>query len=204
MTRNLITKILETLASEYSKNWTKDEMKAKTHTWNKILADVTDKQGEIGLIKALENPDEFMPPVGKFKQMCIAGSGAENLEDEALKAWGLVIENLNAYVSPVFRDTAIAETIRKMGGWKKLCSMLEEETAFRKKDFLGLYPIYRRQKDTFNPMLKGKDDFYTGGKLVNDHKFIGFSSEKGKEMALEMARGFELAESRIAALIASP
>lgn len=201
MKKETVIMILESLDANYRQRMSEKEMALNVRNWEAVLSDITDKQGMEGLRKALENPGEFMPPVGKFKQMCIAGDGAENLEDEALKAWGVVIGNLNAYASPVFRDTAIAETIRKMGGWKKLCSMLEEETAFRKRDFVELYPIYRRQKDVYNPMLKGKDSFFSGGKLVNDYKFIGFSSENGKRKALELAKAFEIAESRVAALI---
>lgn len=123
MKKETVTMILESLDANYRQKMSEKEKAINVRTWHTILHDVTDEQGMIGLRKILEDPGEFMPPVGKFKQMCLAGSGCKSLEDEAHQAWALVMQNLNAYASPVFKDTAIPEAIRKMGGWKTLCSM---------------------------------------------------------------------------------
>ena len=203
MTPKTVSKILDHIGCEYSKKWSEQEKALKIETWSMMLEEVTDEQGKIGLKKALEDPGDFMPSVGKFKQMCLSGKGASNLEDEARKAWGLIIDNLNPTVSPIFKDTAISETVRKMGGWKRLCDMQTDEMPFRRKEFVELYPIYRRQKQVFNPMLKGNDALFENGKLINDYRFIGFSSEEGRLKALEMIETAKTAESMAMKMLSS-
>ena len=180
MDNKAVLQILDHLGSEYSKKWTPEEKKQKIKTWTMILKDVTEAQGWHGLEKALKSPGEFMPSVGKFREMCLSGKGTASIEMDAHEAWGVVMKHLNAYVSPIFKDGAIAETIRKMGGWKRLCGMLTTEEPFRKKDFIDLYQIARRKEEKFFPMLRGiyEDDF----------KFIGFASREEEQKALEWAQ----------------
>ena len=177
MKHETIVLVLETLMSESSKNFSEKEKALKIRTWMTKLKEIPDVEGLRALYKCLDAENKFMPSVGKFKQMCLSGEGCYNLEDKAHGAWAAVIRHLNAYSSPVFKDTAIAETIRGMGGWKKLCSMLETEQPFRKKDFIDLYLVYSRQEKEFDPCLKGiyGDDF----------KFIGY--EKTDDLVKVMA-----------------
>ena len=169
MNQKQVVFILQALMSEYSVRFTEAEKTIKVRTWGIMLENVTDEQGKNGLMKALDNPGDFMPPIGKFKQMCLSGDGCNSLEDEARMAWALVINNLNAYSSPVFKDSAIAEAIRNLGGWKRLCGMLEEEMPFRKKDFIDLYLVMKRQNRDFPNMLTGI--------YCDDYKFIGYDKK---------------------------
>ena len=174
MNKDATTQILESLLAEYSKKISVKEKALKIRTWVMMLENITDEQGKAGLMKALENPGEFMPPIGKFKQMCLSGSGCDSLEDQARVAWALVIKNLNSWSSPVFKDSAIAETIRNMGGWASICSMLTEDEPWVKKDFIGIYLIMKRVDKKFPPMLRGNGEY----------KFIGYDSEGDKKAAL--------------------
>lgn len=171
--------ILESLASESSRRFSETERALKIRNWMATLEDIPDELGVKGLKKALKDGGKFMPSVGKFRQMCLTESGCHDVKDEAQLAWGLVINNLNGWRSPVFKDSAIAETIRQMGGWSKLCSMSEEEIPFRKIDFLAIYPILKRQKKKFYPVLNEgtAKRLFIGGKSYPNFKFIGFAPE---------------------------
>jgi hypothetical protein len=189
MKTETIVEILEILGSEYSKRWTPEEKKQKIKTWAAMLTEITDEQGKIALRKALEDNSEFMPPVGKFKQMCLSGVGCHSLEDEAEHAWSLVINNLNSWSSPVFKDSAIAETIRKMGGWAILCSITNKEVPFRKQDFLALYPALKRRKQEFFPLLNegSAKNLYVNGQAYPNLKFIGYEeSDDLKEVVAQI------------------
>ncbi len=135
MTGQEITIILESIMAESAVRWTDRERKLKLRNWIEKLSGLTSAQGKIGLDKALDHPDSFMPGVGQFREMCLSGEGCSSIEDQAHTAWALVIQHLNAYSSPIFKDSAIAESIRSMGGWRSLCSMETAVEAFRKKDF---------------------------------------------------------------------
>jgi hypothetical protein len=206
MNSKAIIQILDHLGSEYSKKWSEDEKDTKIKTWSTILNDVTDEQGMVGLRKALESPSEFMPSVGKFKQMCLSGSGCQSLEDEALQAWAIVIKNLNSSISPVFKDSAIAEAIRKMGGWKRLCGMTifppeKSEEPFRKKDFVDLYAVARRKKEEFNPMLKGLNEFFIDGEFRPQYRFIGYDPGADKKAVLAQIEQKENTDKKMLAMI---
>lgn len=181
MRHKTVVMILESLDANYRQKMSKKEMALQLRNWSAILKEVPDEQGLKGLQKMLEDPDGFMPTVGKFKSICVGGEGCQSLEDEALVAWDMARKNLDAYSSPVFKDTCIAEAIRKMGGWKKLCSMLETEEPFRKKEFIDLYVIVKRAGHTYPPMLRGK--------YKDDFKFIGYAPEDDlKQVVVQIER----------------
>ena len=72
--------------------------------------------------------------------------------------------------SPIFKDSSIAEAIRKMGGWKQLCKMElnplvgKSEEPWRRKDFVDYYLVAKRQGKDFLPLIRGvyKDYVYVG------------------------------------------
>lgn len=176
MNSKAIIQILDHLGSEYSKKWTPKEKNLKIKTWSTILADVTDEQAMGGLRKALESPGEFMPPVGKFKEMCLSAAGCHSLEDEATMAWDLAINNTNPYACAVFKNAVIAETIREMGGWVKFSSMLTADKPFRKRDFTGIYAVLKRRGRNYSPLLMGIHGV-TGSIGQDYRKFIGYEPE---------------------------
>jgi hypothetical protein len=201
MKPNTIDFIVETLTSEVSKNFTDKEIAIKVRTWNLKLKDIADADGLRALDELTEKKLEFMPSVGEFKQMCLSGPGCGSLEDSALEAWALVKKHLNAYIYPIFSDTAIAETIRKMGGWAQLCRMLEDEEPFRKKDFVQLYEINSRKKEDFPPMLSGQGKTMIKGKLRPDFKFIGFQSKEAKMAAWEIVKQIKQSDNKLLAML---
>lgn len=172
MNKETIIIILDSLASEYSKNFSEKEITLKARNWMMIIGDLTDEQAMSGLKKALLNPGEFMPSVGKFREYCLSGKGSESLENEALEAWSVALKTVSRVgysSSPVFKDSSIAEAIRKMGGWKQLCGMMIDEQPFRKREFVDYYMVAQRQDKEFMPMLRGS---YT------DYKLIGYPEDE--------------------------
>lgn len=193
--------ILESLMAECTRRFSKDEKRLKIQTWVTKLVDVTDEQGRIGLDKALDDDMEFMPSVGKFKQMCLSGAGCQNLEGEGIKAWGVVISNLNYSSSPVFNDSCIPEAIRGMGGWRRVCQMTEDVVPFRKKEFTELYIIARRQEKQFDPKLKGDSGFMVNGKIEENCKMIGYESKEDEKLALGMVGTKQIEELKMAEVL---
>lgn len=192
--------------AECTRRFSDTEKALKIRTWTTKLRDVTDEQGMAALDKILDTEMEIMPSVGKFKQMCLTGAGCQSLEDEALQAWALVTKNLNSSISPVFKDSAIAEAIRKMGGWKRLCGMAvfppeKSEEPFRKKDFVDLYTMMRRKKEGFNPMLKGVNEFFIDGEFRPQYRFIGYDPDADKKAVLAQIEQKENADKRILAML---
>ncbi len=63
-------------------------------------------------------------------------------DDRGAMAWGHVVRAIRQhghYESVRFDDPAIHYAIDRMGGWRKLCGMLEDELPFREKDFREHY-----------------------------------------------------------------
>ena len=179
MNKETVLTIIEALASEYSKNFSEKEITIKARNWLMILEDLTDDQIRIGLKKAMLSPGEFMPTAGKFREYCLSGAGSQNLDDEARECWATVIKVISrrgADSSPIFKDSAIAEAIRKMGGWKQLCKMLTEEETWRKKEFVEYYLIARRQDKEFLPMLRG---------TYKNYVFVGYDKNGNMEKLLK-------------------
>ena len=155
----------------------------KLRNWMTVLKNLTDEQGMAALEQVLSQDFEFMPTVGKFKEICLSGLGSRSIEGDAIAAWGLVLQNLNPYDSPIFADCCIAETIRNMGGWKRLCDMTDEEIPFRRNEFLDIYPGLKRRGREYSPVLVGI--YGLKGAIGQDYaKFIGFEREKDKSLAL--------------------
>lgn len=205
MTEDTITEILKILSREYSRRWDKGELDQKIETWSRVLVDITDEQGQKGLIKALEDPGEFMPPVGKFKQMCLTGDGSKSLEDDGAQAWALVMKNLNSSIAPIFKDTAIVGAINTLGGWVGFCESLPsprvQNLDFKRKEFIDLYVICRNQKREFSPLPDRVNKFFQNGEERPVYRFVGWKSDAGKEEALRLAIQTQEAGKRVAGLL---
>lgn len=163
--------------------------------WHISLDEVTDQEIGIGVKKALDLDGKFMMGVGEFKQLCLSAPGVSSIEEEAKEQWALVVKNLNSYSNPIFKNAVIAEAIRKMGGWKKLCMMLESEVPFREKDFVSHYSVYKRRKGDYEPNVMSIDCNET-------LKYIGFDSHEEMGKALEKAQKKKAIENKTMKMLA--
>ena len=192
MKKETVAMIIESLISEQSKRFSEHEIALKIRNWHTILEDVTEEQAMAGLRKCLELAGEFMPSIGKFNEACLSGSGCSSLEDQAAEAWALIMANISAWGSLVFKDTAIAETLRKMGGRNMLSNMLITEEPFRKRDFIALYLTMKRKKQEFSPILSDK--------YVKDYKFLGYDESDDLQKVVVQIEEQKGLEHKIAAM----
>lgn len=71
-------------------------------------------------------------------------------EDRGSLSWWHVVRAIRKhgrYTSVAFDDPVIHYAIDRMGGWQKVCGVLEEELPFREKDFIKLYARGERNAD---------------------------------------------------------
>ena len=176
--RKSIIKTLDLLIAESSKNISDDSKKDKLEAWHIGLDDIKDEQILSGLKKALKSTTGFLTSCGEFRELCISDEEVMSMELQAHRAWNLVYKNLNSYTSPYFKDAAIAETVRIMGGWKKICSMLIKDEPFIKKEFFSIYnPLKKSGKTDYDPYLIGG----SGSKSMH---FLGFDTKDDNEKKL--------------------
>jgi hypothetical protein len=181
MKNETVIMILESLMCECSRRFSDHEKRLKIRNWFIMLKDLSDEQGMYGLEKALAMPLDFMPSVGKFKDFCTTVDGAAGIEDEAKEAWAIVIKNLAYNASPVFKNSIIPECIRKMGGWKYLCSMLEKDKPFRRDEFVSMYKVYKRRGGDYKLNLIGSGQ-------IQNYVFIGFNENDDTETILKQIK----------------
>jgi len=168
MKEETVLMILESLMAETSRRFTDNERTLKIRNWTIKLKDITEEQGMKGLEKALDLPLDFMPSIGTFKEYCLTDTGQSSIEEQGIEAWYLAYNNLNHTVSPIFKNSAIAETIRKMGGWVKFSTMLTKDEPFIKIEFIELYTVLKRRSQEYYPCLSG---------TYKTNKFIGYKKE---------------------------
>lgn len=72
-------------------------------------------------------------------------------EDIALIAWLKVrgaIESVGYTETVEFDDPVISHCIFQMGGWQKVCEVLNKDLPFMEKDFMELYRLYVKREIT--------------------------------------------------------
>jgi len=196
MTKDELGKVLDRLAVNCSRKWSSDkERELNIDNFYMGVGDLTEYQIMAGFKKVIRTPTPFMPDVGSFRELCLSGSGSQNLEDGAREAWATVLKIINrrgANYSPVFKDSAIAEAIRKMGGWKQLCRMETEDETWRKKDFIEYYLVAGRQKMQFKSMLRG---------TYEDYVFVGYDRTDNLKKIEAVIRHEESRENNILKIV---
>jgi len=123
--------------------------------WHIGLDRLSDREIEAALKRYLETPrtTDFFPTLGEFLR-----HAPERLDPlaSAKTAWSEVQDALSRYghwASIEWHDSVIAETLRRMGGWVRLCRSYGEYLPMRRKEFLEIYTdLHGRQ---FNPLVPG-------------------------------------------------
>ena len=127
-----------------------------------------------------------------------------------MAAWAKVeqaIRRVGGHSDVVFDDPVIHRCIGDMGGWIKLCSVLESELAFRAKDFQNLYRGYamRREIPEYQAVLIGRFncDNQRRGMPLQPPALIGDKASAAQVMALGANRP-PLQIERLAAVLHLP
>lgn len=121
----------------------------------------------------VKDPDtgQFMPKPADIIRVIRGNSNCQ-----ALRAWTKVeqaIRLVGPYSSVVFDDPIIHLAIKEMGGWIKLCLIVQKEMPFIGKEFQMRYSSYRYAEPTNYPN-------YLSG--LNEHQNVisGFVAESPK------------------------
>lgn len=116
----------------------------------------------VALDRHVKNPDsgQYMPKPADLIRM-LGGTTA----DSAMAAWAKVeraIRRVGGGSDVVFDDPVIHRAIEDMGGWVKLCGVLEVDLPFRAKEFQNYYRGYamRRELPEFPRILSGTYSAY--------------------------------------------
>ena len=136
----------------------------------------------ISVFKRLILELRFFPKPADFTDL-LRGSTNEM----ALAAWVKVVEAIRRfgnYRSVHFDDPVIHSCIEVMGGWPKLCEVLEDEVKWKQKEFERLYAVLSR-RGKHPAYLPGTHEIVNannGHEVESDIVRIGFS-EKPKLIA---------------------
>lgn len=168
--RKTIATAIDMLVAESSKNVSETDKVLKFKSWHIGLDDVTDEQIMSGLSRALKSTTGFLMSCGEFRKLCIADNNSISLDEQASKAWVIVRNNLNSYISPYFADSVIAESLRRMGGWKRLCMMETRNEHFERDNFLSIY------KTVKNAGKSNFDNYLTGTFGMKNIKPVGYEA----------------------------
>ena len=113
------------------------------NAWEYALKDLSETELTNGFSRILtEYTDSFPPTPAKFIFYARSEAGIKDEKAEAKAAWAIVYKALSTVgyqYSPVFKDKAIANTIRALGGWLALKRLDYDELEFKKHDFFALY-----------------------------------------------------------------
>jgi hypothetical protein len=147
-------RVLNSCAAMYRADMSPDVVEL----WWNVLAEYDFTAIRQALTKHIRNPDsgQFMPkPADVIKFM----SGTT--QDAALMAWAKVhsaIRRHGSWSDAVFDDPIVHAVIQDMGGWIRLCEMLETDVPFRGKEFENRYRAYARQQERVQcvPVLIGR------------------------------------------------
>ena len=139
--------------------------------------------------KHIKNPDngQFMPKPADIIRI-IEGSN----KDKAFAAWTTVekaIGMVGGYESVIFDDPIIHRVIQDMGGWVRICQILEKDISFTSNEFKNRYNAFwsKREIPEYSSKLIGiiEGENRSAGYLdhIPEPKLIG-EPEKAKEVLL--------------------
>ena len=106
--------------------------------WVLSLSDLPDVVAKQGLKHCLQkHTSGFLPTPAEFRQYCLGSK-----EEKSGAAWAQLLSAVKRYGSwsaIEFEDSAIAEAVRRMGGWRRICHSEERELGFLKREFQENY-----------------------------------------------------------------
>ena len=108
----------------------------KLRIYQEALKDFSDEQIQMAMGMAIKGLKFFPKPVELIELM------QGNPEENAVEAWGLLLETIKtqgAYKSIMFADAKIGHCVEMMGGWPEVCRMRVEETGMRCAQFQKIY-----------------------------------------------------------------
>jgi hypothetical protein len=141
MNKNRTLNLFAKLAAIYGNLWSSQFADIATEelivsTWDDELKNYSDEEISLALKKCI-NENEMPPTLPKFLSLM-----KKDKKLKAQEAWMQVYEAIKcigSYDNPNFEDENILPVIHLMGGWQRICKVLESEIVFRKREFLDIY-----------------------------------------------------------------
>ena len=148
MERQSIMRLMQLLSATYNREMSEELYRA----WVVALDDLNDEQIMVATKNLLKTHKGFFPTPADLRQ-CVPDLCS--LDEEAEHAFTRLMKTLEqvGYQSVHFEDDAIAEWVRKSGGWNHLCNQSYDELVWLKKEFLREYPSLRKTGLGYNPVL---------------------------------------------------
>jgi hypothetical protein len=180
-----IAEALEELTATY-KNTEVSEHLVKM--WARGVGDLHPDAIEYGLVRvAREWKGTWMITPAEFRALTITEQG-NTFEDQATGSWlkvELAMKNCGAYDGISFDDTIITESIRVLGGWRKLTHMEIDKIQWFKKDFIKEYvSILKSGRTDFKKYLLSSNKAVYLGAYKPRLNFVGQIEDKEKELIL--------------------
>lgn len=113
--------------------------------WFESLRDLTDNDFIVAVKDAVQN-NKFFPSIAELREKAV-GLSTQDIEGKALQAWQKVklgVRRAGYMQSVKFDDPIIHSVVYMMGGWKKFCSMEEDDERFFRPQFLKSYISFSR------------------------------------------------------------
>ena len=104
--------------------------------WHRLLADIPYELAEQALTKILITA-KFWPTVAEIREAADSLRLPDSDPPPAGEAWGEVCRQLDPYRPAVWSHPAIAQTVQRLGGVRRLCE--SENTATDRAHFLKIY-----------------------------------------------------------------
>lgn len=178
--------------------------------WHLNLRKYSDEQIVYGYQQASQTQEKWQPELGKFIDLMITPPGCESLEQEAKEAWDIIkslISRVGPYRSLYFKNTIISESIRKTGGWIKLCRENIEDLVWKEKDFIQFYKMFKKRCEVYDPYLPGITDsqnrpYIIQGEAKREIVFQGDFSAEEKQAIIQGLDKSLLTENKVFGLLA--
>lgn len=142
--------------------------------WYELLSDLDTQQFQEGIKQVVKN-SRFFPSIAEIRETSL-GTGQQSTEAKALQAWQKVKIGVRraGYMNSVkFDDPVVHNVLAGMGGWKKFCSLPEEDERFYRPQFLKSYAAFSRLEAQGRlrqiPYLPGEAEIYNQGHGLDQH-----------------------------------
>ncbi len=90
--RRIIFDVINCIATDYPRNMTDEDKVSKLVFWHVGLADIPDEGVMSGLKSLLDNPSEFPPNCGKFKEFCKTRQQSNLIEGPGEEPYNPIID----------------------------------------------------------------------------------------------------------------
>ena len=156
--RDIVFEVMEALFSDAGK--VKELTDSLVKHWTKALEGYSDDQINYGYQQLTETKDgTWQPNIAQFLAAMTTLPGCTSVDQEAQEYWRK-IEDLTrlrgAYTSLYLQNPVVAEAVRRLGGWIRLCqNHTPDQSTWIGKEFVQFYCTFKARDEDYDPFLPG-------------------------------------------------